>query len=448
MARSRAAILLAALFLVFFFMSGVTASMTVEETTVTVQQSMGQVLFSLSSASVLLLPVTIATMAIAIIGLINGQRSVGMLFAAISTISLGVFLVAYASENMNNSLYTLLSDALKELDVKFKKRDVSGIDVTFSPMAFVTVCIGALTAITAAPPLKSQHDRHLMRRSLVPYAYIAPHLFFFIIFFITPAVYGIYAAFTKWNLFTDPVWVGLDNFKTILLDSNNTYYKQLRNGLFNTFKFVLYSVPFCIIVPLSLAVALQARPRGRKFFQAIYYLPALMSITTVTLSWRYMFFKSYGVVNNLLMSTADWFVPPYSWIMLVIVTVWWVNGGTMVIYQSSLASIPAEQYEAASVDGANGWQKFLYVTLPGMRYPLTYTLVTTVVAQFNIYGQPLILTGFGNQEANAVLLMYVYENAVKKQVAGISAAMALILGVCIMAVSLIQLRLMRANAPD
>ena len=134
--------------------------------------------------------------------------------------------------------------------------------------------------------------------------------------------------------------------------------------------------------------------------------------------------------------------------MLVVVTVWWVNGGTMVIYQSALASIPHELYEAAAVDGANERQKFMSITLPNMRYPLMYTLVLAVVAQFNIYGQPLMLTGFANNEGNAVLLMYVYENAVKKQVAGISAAMALVLGVCIMVVSFIQIRLMRANASD
>ena len=86
--------------------------------------------------------------------------------------------------------------------------------------------------------------------------------------------------------------------------------------------------------------------------------------------------------------------------------------------------------------------------MPGMRYPLMYTLVMAVVAQFNIYGQPSIMTGFANQEANAVLLMYVYENSVKKQVAGMSAAMALILGLCIMVVSFIQMKVMRANTPE
>ena len=189
-------------------------------------------------------------------------------------------------------------------------------------------------------------------------------------------------------------------------------------------KFVLYSVPFCIVVPLSVAVALQTRFRTNKFYQAIYYLPSLLSISTVTLSWRYMFSFDYGVVNKLLGSTANWFTPPMHGLCLLIVTVWWCNGGTMVIYQSALASIPTDQYEAAAVDGAGPWAKFVNVTLPGMRYPLAYTFVMTVIAQFNIYGQPSIMVGFANQEANAVLLMYVYENAVKKQVAGMSAASA------------------------
>ena len=444
--RSKIAALLAVAFLIGFVFSGITAVATLEELTASVDLSLPQVLFALSSAATLLLPLSICTMLIALISLLKGRRSAGMLFAAIAAVSFLGFMLLYAAEGSNNSLYTRLSDQFKELGAgRFRKRDVSAIGVSYSATAYLTLALGFLTALAALPSVRTQRDRHLIRRDLLPYAYIGPHLFFFIIFFITPAVYGVYAAFTRWDLFTDPQWVGLENFNVLFNQPGNTYYVQMRNGLLNTFKFVLFSVPFCILVPLTLALALRTKARGSKFFQSIYYLPSLMSITTVTLAWRYMFFKSYGVMNHFFMSKADWFVPPYSWIMLVVVTVWWVNGGTMVIYQSALASIPVEHYEAASVDGASAWQKFRHITLPGMRYPLMFTFVMAMVAQFNIYGQPLILTGFGNQEANAVLLMYVYENAVKKQVAGMSAAMALILGVCIMAVSFAQMRMMRAN---
>ncbi|WP_102410782.1 ABC transporter permease subunit [Beduinella massiliensis] len=448
MTRSKVAALLALAFIVLFCFSGVTATTTVKETAAAVEMSMPKVLFSLSSASILFIPLSLCAMIGALIALLRKQDNVGMLFAGISCVCFALFMVFFSLEKVNPSLYTPISEQLKELGVKFKKREVERIFVNFHPMTYFALACAALTAIVAKPSYKTDSARRALKRDLLPYAYIGPHLFFFVIFFITPAIYGVYAAFTKWDLFNEPVFTGLSNFRTLLFDSGNTYYKQLRNGLWNTIKFVIYCVPFCILVPLSLAVALHTRCRGNKFYQAMYYLPSLMSITTVTLTWRYVFNVDYGIVNKFLGSTANWFTPPYTWIVLVVVTVWWCTGGTMVIYQSALASIPTDQYEAAAVDGANAWQKFVNVTLPGMRYPMMYTFVMAVVAQFNIYGQPLILTGFNNQEANAVLLMYVYENAVKKQVAGMSAAMALILGVCIMAVSFVQMRVMRANAPE
>lgn len=447
MTRSRIASLLALAFIVLFIFSGVTATTTVKETTVSIQMGLPQLLFSLSSAPILLIPVAIVAAGAAFIAFHNKQNNVGMLFSLISMVCFGLFMIFFAMEKKNSALYTPISDALKAAEVKFKKRDVDLIQATFSPLAYVALaCLGASCVVGYGDLTRDR--RHLLKRDLLPYAYIGPHVFFFIIFFLTPAIYGIYAAFTKWDLFNEPVFIGLGNFKTLLLDADNTYFKQLRNGLWNTIKFVIYCVPFCIIVPLSLALALNARPKGNKVFQALYYLPSLMSISTVTLTWRYVFNVQYGIVNKFLGFDGNFFMPPYTWVMLVIVTVWWCTGSTMVIYQSALASVPQDQYEAAAVDGAGTIQKFLHVTLPNMTYPLMYTLVTTVVAQFNIYGQPDILVGFSNGEANAVLLQYIYENSVKKQAAGMSSAMAIILGLCIMVVSFIQMRLMVKNAQD
>lgn len=449
MTRSRIAAALGILFIVLFCLSGVTGETTVKDITATTQMTLPQLFFSLSSASILLIPLAIVTMIAAIIAHLANQRNVGFMFSVVSFIAFALFMLLFSLSKVNDSLYPAISEALKEAGVKkLKKRDVDQIIVRFSLLAFAALASAGVSACVAFPRLKDDYDRRTLHGDLLPYAYIGPQLFFFIIFFITPAVYGIYAAFTKWDLFNEPVFIGLQNFKTQLFDSGNTYYKQLRNGLWNTVRFVIYSVPFCIVLPLSLAVALQTKVRGSKFFQALYYFPSLLSITTVTLSWRYMFNAQYGVVTKFLGSTANWFAPPHSWVVLVVVTVWWCAGGNMVIYQSALASIPQDHYEAASVDGAGPWQKFLHITLPGMRYPLTYTFVMSVVAQFNIYGQPLMLTGFANNEANAVLLMYIQENAVKKQVAGMSAAMAVILGLCIMAVSAVQMRVMRANSPE
>ena len=447
MTRSKIAAFLALAFIVLFCFAGVTATTTVKDTTVAIEMGMPKLLFSLSSAAILLIPIALVAAGAAFIAFIQEEKNVGMLFGFVATVAFGLFMVLFAMEEKNSCLYTPIAEALELAEVKFKKRDVKLITPGFNLLTWLSlVCIGASCVVGHGDFAKDR--RHILKRDLLPYAYIAPHLLFFIVFFVTPAIYGIYAAFTKWDLFTEPVFTGLENFKTLLFDSQNTYYKQLRNGLWNTIKFVIFCVPFCIIVPLSLALALNARPKGNKVFQALYYLPSLMSISTVTLTWRYVFNTQYGIVNKFLGVDANFFMPPYTWVMLVIVTVWWCTGSTMVIYQSALASVPQDQYEAASVDGAGTIQKFFNVTLPNMTYPLMYTLVTSVVAQFNIYGQPDILVGFSNAEANSVLLQYIYENSVKKQVAGMSSAMAVILGLCIMAVSFIQMRMMVKNQQD
>lgn len=447
MTRSRMAAFFALAFIVLFCFSGVTATTTVKDITAAVDISMPRVLFSLSSASTLLIPLAICSCIASFIALIKGEKNVGALFGFLAFVSFALFMLFFSMEKANSALYTPISAQLKEMGITFKKRDIKKIEISYSSITYLSLVCLAAVSMLVCPSFKKE-QRHVLRRDLLPYAYIGPHLFFFIIFFVTPALYGIYAAFTKWDLFTEPVFTGLENFKTLLFDSGNTYYKQLRNGLSNTIKFVIYSVPFCIVVPLSLALALHSKPKGNKFFQALYYLPSLMSISTVTLTWRYVFNTQYGVVNNFLGIPYNFFKPPYTWIMLVIVTVWWCAGGTMVIYQSALASVPQDQYEAASVDGAGAVQQFLHVTLPNIRYPLMYTLVTSCVAQFNIYGQPDILLGFSNAESNAVLLQYIFENSVKKQVAGMSSAMAVILGLCIMLVSFIQIRMMVRNNRD
>ena len=447
MTRSKIAAFLALAFIVLFCFAGVTATTTVKDTTVAIEMGMPKLLFSLSSAPLLLIPLAIVAAFAAFIAFIHDEKNVGMLFSFIATVAFGLFMVFFSMEEKNSALYTPIAEALELAEVKFKKRDVKLITPGFDIVTYLTLVSIALSCVIGHGDF-SKERRHILKRDLLPYAYIGPHLFFFVIFFMTPAIYGVYAAFTKWDLFTEPVFTGLENFKTLFFDSTNTYYKQLRNGLWNTIKFVIFCVPFCIIVPLSLALALNARPKGNKIFQALYYLPSLMSISTVTLTWRYVFNTQYGIVNKFLGVDANFFMPPYTWVMLVIVTVWWCTGSTMVIYQSALASVPQDQYEAASVDGAGTIQKFFNVTLPNMTYPLMYTLVTAVVAQFNIYGQPDILVGFSNAEANSVLLQYIYENSVKKQVAGMSSAMAVILGLFIMCVTFVQMRMMIKNANE
>lgn len=283
-------------------------------------------------------------------------------------------------------------------------------------------------------------------RKMLPWLFLAPHLIIFTIFFLVPVVFGIYISFTDWDLFGSPTFIGLDNYKELFFNADSTFYEQLRIGLKNTFLFVLFSVPACIIVPLLLAAALNTKPKLGKLFQSIFYMPSLFAISAVVIIWTLIFNVNYGPINVLLNSDTPWTsVQPYAWITLIVVTVWWTIGGNMIIYQAALNGISKDFYEAADIDGATSIQKFFKITLPAIKGQILYTVVMTTIAQFNIYGQPLMLTGGGPNNSTRVLLMYIQQNAFGsgQSIAGMASAMAVILGLCIMVVSAIQFKLLR-----
>lgn len=296
------------------------------------------------------------------------------------------------------------------------------------------------------PKPKGKTLRQKMRS--LPLLFIGPHLIIFTIFFLIPVIFGIYISFTDWDLVSTPTFVGLDNYKELLFNSHSTFYEQFHNGLFNTFKFVIMTVPFCIAIPLLLAAALNTKPALAKFFQALFYMPSLFAISAIVIIWTLMFNVSYGPVNHFLHSTIPWTsTQPYAWITLVIVTVWWTIGGNMIIYQAALNGIPKDYYEAADIDGATSVQKFFKITLPSIKGQILYTLVMTTIAQFNVYGQPLMLTGGGPNNSTRVLLMNIQQNAFGsgQSIAGVSSAMAILLGICIMVVSAFQFKMMTAR---
>ena len=296
------------------------------------------------------------------------------------------------------------------------------------------------------------------RRWVIPLLFLLPHLFFFWCFTLFPTLAGVFASFTRWPLGKAPVWIGLENFKTVFLDSTSQYYWQLRWGLLNTLKFVALCVPLRIVVPLLLAWALSTKCKGRGFLQSVYYLPALLSLSVVMVSWNYMFNSSFGVINTMLgLGKLNWTsTDPYNWIALIIITVWWGCGGTFVIYQSALASVPQDSIEAAQVDGANALQVFLHVSIPAIRFPLQYTTVTCLIAEFGIWGQPAMFNKGGitlevvngvPHLANKMLLQYVMESGFGSMGvnAGIASVLALVLGAIMFLVSLVQFRVMRRN---
>ncbi|WP_220459921.1 carbohydrate ABC transporter permease [Niallia taxi] len=303
-----------------------------------------------------------------------------------------------------------------------------------------------METVPATKQVKQVKHKRVIKNSVTPWIFLAPHLLIFGVFFLIPVFFGIYISFTEWDLISSPTFIGLDNYKEILLQSDSIFYEQLHTGLKNTFLFVLFVVPFCIIVPLCLAAALNTKPALWKFFQSLFYLPSLFAISAVVIIWTLMFNVTYGPINNILNLETVWTgTQPYAWIALIIVTVWWSIGGNMIIYQAALNGIPKDLYEAADIDGASPFQKFIKITLPSIRGQILYTVVITTIAHFNVYGQPLMLTGGGPTDSTRVLLMDIQQNAFGsgQSIAGISSAMAVILGVCIMIVASLQFFFLR-----
>ena len=276
--------------------------------------------------------------------------------------------------------------------------------------------------------------------------FIGPHMVLFLLFFLVPAVFGIYVSFTDWDLYGTPKWVGFENFKEILFDSNSIYHTQFFNGAKNTILFVIFTVPLCVIVPLALATMLHAKPKLYKLFQSLFYIPTLFAVSAVMLIWGFLLALSYGPLPKwfgLKVDIAS--TQPWAWIALVLITVWWCIGQNLIIYVAALGGVPTEQIEAAKIDGAGNFMIFRKILMPNIRFQLFFTTVTTTIAQFNVYGQPLMLTNGGPNNSTRVLMMDIQQNAFGSGVpaAGMASAMAVLLGLVIMVVSLIQFIAMR-----
>ncbi len=288
------------------------------------------------------------------------------------------------------------------------------------------------------------------KMSLAPAFFVGPHIILFLIFILLPTIYGIYASFTKWNLMSDPTWVGLDNYRTILFDGTSTFHTQFTNGLKNTLLFVLFTVPVLIVLPLLIAVALEHKKvKGKGLIQAVLYVPGLISISAGALIWLLLFNKQLGFVGNLFNSDVSWPAnQPYAWIIIIVITVWGGVGGNLIIYRASISGVAQDLYESASIDGAGPIRRFASITLPSIRFPLIYTFVMTTAGAFNVFGQPLMMTDGGPRQSTHVLMMYIRQLAFGngESIAGMASAMAVLLGIVILIISALQYYVMNRNA--
>lgn len=316
-----------------------------------------------------------------------------------------------------------------------------------------------MTAAPLPPPqvraavAPTQSLRRIGEKWYSGYLFILPHFVFFILMIGLPFIYNIYISLTDYTFgATSESFIGLQNFQA-LANPDDYHFPVFWTGLWNTILFVLISTPVLVGTGLLLAVLVNGKYPGRNIFRAIYFAPWTLGIGVVGLLWWWILNSNFGLLTNTLgllgISSPNWLTTnPAAWFSILLATVWWTVGYNTIILLAGLQAISPDLYEAASIDGANPWQQFRFITIPSLRPVLLLVITLQIIASFNLVGQPMIMTGGGPGNETRPVLQYVYEtgftNGGQFQL-GMAAAMALIVAVVMVVVSIVNFRVFRTE---
>jgi multiple sugar transport system permease protein len=239
----------------------------------------------------------------------------------------------------------------------------------------------------------------------------------------------------NWDLITPPTWAGLDNY--IGLIGDDLFLKSLRV----TFLFSLLYVPGTVIVSLLVALLLNRKLRGLGIFRTLYFLPTVSSAVAVGLVWSWIYGRERGLLNYLLgyvgIAPVNWLGSQNALYAVVIVNIWGAIGTGMVIFLAGLQSIPRECYEAGSIDGAEGWRRFRYITLPLITPSIFFQTIITTINSFQAFEYVYVLTRTANGASNAPTLVFsIYRNGFNFFRMGTASAQAIVLALIILALTL------------
>lgn len=311
-------------------------------------------------------------------------------------------------------------------------------------------------AVTATQSARAVTAKKRKPYGWVPYMFIMPHLIFFALFSAYPFVSGLVISFHNYDILRPDAtrFVGLDNYVS-LFTPGTVSYPVFWNALGNTVEFVLMSVPALVIIPLLLALLLNTNLKGKNFFRAIYFAPWVLSSAVVGLLGFWIFQSQGGLLNYYLsdlgLATPRWLsTMPAAWHAILIVTVWWTSGFNMIIILAALQNIPVALYEAASIDGAGLWQRIRFVTLPLLRPVLVFIIIITIIASFNLFAQPLFMTGGGPAQSGGggstePIMLRIYDEAFVRNRMGSAAAMSFVVASIMVVVSYFNFRLFRTR---
>lgn len=282
---------------------------------------------------------------------------------------------------------------------------------------------------------------------ITPYLFLLPALAVLGIAVFYPAFQAFSLSFTQYDLDLTqaPQWVGLKNFQKLLNDK--VFWQTIRN----TFLYLIGVVPILVIVPLGLAILVNQKLRGIRWFRIAYYTPVIISMVVAGIAWKALY-ASDGILNQLLKLVGltdgiPWLTSPdlALW-SVMLVTIWKGLGYYMVIYLAGLQGIPVDLYEAAAIDGSDGWQKHWDITIPLMRPYLSLVAVISSISAMKVFEEVYIMTQGGPLNHSKTVVYYVYEKAFQDLEINYASAIGLVLFLFILILSIINLKISR-NTP-
>jgi multiple sugar transport system permease protein len=277
--------------------------------------------------------------------------------------------------------------------------------------------------------------------------FILPGLSGLLLFTIGPIVASLVLTLFEWDLLTSPEFVGLDNFRRLRNDPD------FWDALVHTLTFIVGYVPLVIVLALLLALTLNAKLHGLAVLRTAFFIPVVSSWVAVALLWSWLFNPRYGLVNYLLGQigiTGPGWLFDRSWAMpaIILTSVWKDLGFVMVLFLAGLQAIPGDYYEAASLDGAGGFERLKSITLPLLAPTTFFVTVISIINSFQVFDQVWVMTEGGPAGATSVMVERVVKHAFSYGEMGYAATISWVLFALVFVVTLIQLRLQRRSAFD
>ncbi len=263
--------------------------------------------------------------------------------------------------------------------------------------------------------------------------FIAPAILGTMIFIIIPVICSFGLSFAKWDLLNSIEFVGLSNYAELFKD--DLFYKIL----LNTVVFALSTSILGVIIPLVLAAIINSKIRGSEFFKTAYFLPFITPMVVIGIVWAWIFDPNIGFLSQILHIHINWLYDSrFAMPALIIVSVWKLIGYNMIIFLSALSSISQSLFEAAKIDGANLWQTFKNVTVPLLSPTIFFVVIITAISSFQVFDLIYLMTEGGPFDSTNVLVYAIYKNAFEYFNIGSASAIAYVLFVIILVLTLIQ----------